>query len=168
VQKLQQGKESAMGKVFEGQISGRGLRIAIVVSRFNDFITGNLLDGARDALIRNGVLEKDIDIAWVPGSFEMPFAAHRLQSSKRYKAILCLGAIIRGATPHFEYLAAEVTKGLAQVALDGPAPVINGVIMADTVDQAVERARAKVGNKGFSAALNAIEMADLASRLSGK
>ena len=154
-----------MNKVYEGQLSGKGLRFGIVVSRFNDFITGKLLEGALDALKRNGVLEKDIEIAWVPGSFEMPFAAQRMQQSKRYKALICLGAIIRGATPHFEHLSAEVTKGLAQVAFEGPAPVVNGVIMADTVDQAVERAGAKVGNKGFTAALNAIEMADLASKL---
>lgn len=157
-----------MGKVFEGQLSGRGMRIGIVVSRFNDFITANLLEGARDALVRNGVLEKDIDVAWVPGSFEIPYAAKRMQQSKRYKAILCLGAVIRGATPHFDHLSAEVTKGIAQVGLDGPSPVINGVIMSDTVDQAVERAGAKVGNKGFNAALNAIEMADLAARFSSK
>lgn len=154
-----------MGKVYEGQLSGRGLRVGIVVSRFNDFITGKLLEGAIDGLQRNGVLEKDIEIAWVPGSFEMPFAAQKMQKSGRYKALICLGAIIRGATPHFDYLAAEVTKGLAQVAFEGAAPVVNGVIMADTVDQAVERAGAKVGNKGFAAALNAIEMADLASKL---
>lgn len=157
-----------MGKVFEGQLSGRGMRIGIVVSRFNDFITGNLLGGAKDALLRNGVLEKDIDVAYVPGSFEIPFAANRMQNSKRYQAIVCIGAIVRGATPHFDYLAAEVTKGLAQIGLDGPSPVVNGVIMADTVDQAVERAGAKAGNKGFTAAVNAIEMADLASRLTGK
>ena len=157
-----------MGKVFEGQLSGRGMRIGVVVSRFNDFITSNLLDGARDGLVRNGVLEKDIDVAWVPGSFEIPFAAQKMQQSKRYKAIVCLGAIIRGATPHFDYLAAEVTKGLAQIGLDGPSPVVNGVIMSDTVEQAVERAGAKVGNKGFTAAVNALEMADLNARLSGK
>ena len=157
-----------MGKVYEGQIEGRGLRLGIVVSRFNDFITANLLGGAKDALLRHGVLEKDIEVAWVPGSFEIPFAAHRLQGSGRYQAIICLGAIIRGATPHFDYLAAEVTKGLAQVGLDGPAPVVNGVIMSDTVDQAVERAGARVGNKGFDAALNAMEMASLSAALPSK
>jgi 6,7-dimethyl-8-ribityllumazine synthase len=157
-----------MGKVFEGHLSGKGMRIGIVVSRFNDFITGNLLGGARDALVRNGVLEKDIDVAHVPGAFEIPFAANLMQRSGRYRAIIGLGAIIRGATPHFDYLAAEVTKGLAQVGLDGPAPVISGVIMSDTVEQAVERAGAKVGNKGFAAALNAIEMADLSLKLTGK
>jgi 6,7-dimethyl-8-ribityllumazine synthase len=161
-------KEHDMGKMFEGQLSGKGMRIGIVVSRFNDLITSNLLDGARDGLIRNGVLEKDIDVAWVPGSFEIPFAALKMQQSKKYKAIVCLGAVIRGATPHFDYLAAEVTKGMAQVGLDGPSPVINGVIMSDTVEQAVERAGAKVGNKGFTAAVNALEMADLNVRLSRK
>lgn len=154
-----------MGKVYEGQLSGSGMSIGIVVSRFNDFITTKLLDGAKDALTRHGVLEEDIDVAWVPGSFEVPFAAHSMQRSKRYKAIICLGAIIRGATPHFDYLCAEVTKGLAQVGMDGPSPTINGVIMSDTVEQAVERAGAKAGNKGFTAALNAIEMADLTARL---
>ena len=154
-----------MGKVFEGQLSGKGLKVGIVVSRFNDFLTTKLLEGAKDALGRNGVLEKDIDVAWVPGSFEVPFAAHRLQKSKKYGAIVCLGAIIRGATPHFDYLSAEVTKGMAQVGLDGPAPVVSGIIMSDTVEQAMERTGAKVGNKGFTAALNAIEMANLSASL---
>jgi 6,7-dimethyl-8-ribityllumazine synthase len=159
-----------MGKVFEGQIDGKGRRFAVVVSRFNDFITGRLLEGAQDALVRNGVRPEDIDVAWVPGSFEIGFAAQRLQAANRgakrpYHAIICLGAVIRGATPHFEYLAAEVTKSLAQISLEGPAPVIDGVITADTVDQAVERAGAKLGNKGFAAALSALEMADLAARL---
>jgi 6,7-dimethyl-8-ribityllumazine synthase len=159
-----------MGRTFEGQIDGKGRRFAIVVSRFNDFITGRLLEGARDALVRNGVAEDDIDVAWVPGAFEIPFAAQAFQraagrkGATRPDAIICLGAVIRGATPHFDHLAAEVTKGLAQIMLEGPAPVINGVIMADTVDQAVERAGAKLGNKGFAAALSALEMADLALR----
>ncbi len=157
-----------MGRVFEGQITGRGMRVGIIVSRFNDFITSRLLDGARDALLRNGVLEKDIDVAWVPGAFEIPFATHRMQRSKRYRVIICLGAIIRGATPHFEYLSAEVIKGLAQIGLEGPSPVINGTIVADTVEQALERAGAKAGNKGFTAAQNALEMADLAGKLSVK
>ncbi len=154
-----------MGKTYEGQLTGKGMRIGIVVSRFNDFITTKLLEGARDALLRNGVLDKDIDVAWVPGSFEIPFAAQKMQKTKRYRAIVCLGAIVRGATPHFEYLSSEVTKGLAQIGLDGPAPVVNGVIMSDTVEQAMERAGAKLGNKGFTAALNAIEMADLSAKL---
>jgi 6,7-dimethyl-8-ribityllumazine synthase len=160
-----------MGTVFEGRIEGKGRRFAIVVSRFNDFITGRLLEGAQDALVRNGVAAGDIDVAWVPGAFEIGFAAQALQrgsgkkGAARYDAIICLGAVIRGATPHFDYLAAEVTKCLAQIMLEGPAPVINGVIMADTVDQAVERAGAKLGNKGFAAAVSALEMADLAARL---
>ena len=154
-----------MGKTYEGQLNGKGMRIGIVVSRFNDFITAKLLEGARDALLRNGVLEKDIDVAWVPGSFEIPYAALKMQKTKRYRAIVCLGAIVRGATPHFEYLSAEVTKGLAQIGMDGPSPVVNGVIMSDTVEQAMERAGAKLGNKGFTAALNAIEMADLSAKL---
>lgn len=160
-----------MGRTFEGKIEGTGRRFAIVVSRFNDFITGRLLEGAQDALVRNGVSAEDIDVAWVPGAFEIGFAAQALQrgagkkGAPRYDAIICLGAIIRGATPHFEYLAAEVTKCLAQIMLEGPAPVINGVIMADTVDQAVERAGAKLGNKGFAAGVSALEMSDLAARL---
>lgn len=159
-----------MGKVFEGRIDGKGRRFAIVVSRFNDFITGRLLEGAQDALVRNGVRPEDIDVAWVPGAFEIGFAAQRFQlanrkkGAARYDALVCLGAVIRGATPHFDYLAAEVTKSLAQIGLEGPAPVINGVIVADTVDQAVERAGAKLGNKGFAAAMSALEMADLADR----
>jgi 6,7-dimethyl-8-ribityllumazine synthase len=162
-----------MGRIFEGQIDGKGRRFAIVVSRFNDFITGRLLEGAQDALARNGVAADDVDVAWVPGAFEIGFAAQALQrgagagkkGAARYDAIICLGAIIRGATPHFEYLAAEVTKCLAQIMLEGPAPVINGVILADTVDQAVERAGAKLGNKGFAAGMSALEMSDLAARL---
>ena len=157
-----------MGKSYEGQLSGKGMRIGVVVARFNDFITGNLLEGARDALVRNGVSDKDIDVAHVPGAFEIPFAVQKMQRTGKYSAIIGLGAVIRGATPHFDYLAAEVTKGLAQIGLDGPAPVISGVIMSDTVEQAVERAGAKVGNKGFTAAVNAIEMADLAARMSNK
>jgi 6,7-dimethyl-8-ribityllumazine synthase len=161
----------SMARMFEGQIDGKGRRFAIVVSRFNDFITGRLLEGAQDALARNGVAADDVDVAWVPGAFEIGYAAQAFQRAAakkggaRYDAIICLGAVIRGATPHFEYLAAEVTKCLAQIMLEGPAPVINGVIVADTVDQAVERAGAKLGNKGFAAALSALEMADLAARL---
>lgn len=160
-----------MANVFEGRIDGKGRRFAIVVSRFNDFITGRLLEGAQDALVRNGVAAGDIDVAWVPGAFEIGFAAQALQRAgakkggARYDGIICLGAIIRGATPHFDYLAAEVTKCLAQIMLEGPAPVVNGVILADTVDQAVERAGAKLGNKGFASAIGALEMADLAARL---
>lgn len=154
-----------MGTVFEGQIDARGMKFGLVVARFNDFITSRLHEGAMDALIRHGANPDDIDVAWVPGSFEIGYAAQRLQRTGRYHALICLGAIIRGATPHFEYLAAEVTKSLAQISLEGPAPVINGVIVADTVDQAMERAGAKVGNKGFTAALNAMEMAGLAARL---
>lgn len=154
-----------MGRTFEGQIDGRGMRFGIVVSRFNDFLTMRLLDGARDALQRHGVAEGDIDVALVPGSFEIAFAAQRMQRRGQYHALICLGAIIRGATPHFDHLSAEVTKSLALIGLEGPAPVINGVIMADTVEQAMERAGAKQGNKGFAAALGAMEMADLATKL---
>ena len=154
-----------MGKVFEGQLSGKGMRIGIVVSRFNDFITTNLLGGARDALVRNGVLEKDIDVAYVPGAFEIPFAAQRMQRSGRYRAIIGLGAVIRGATPHFDYLSAEVTKGLAQVQLETDIPIAYGVLTPDTIEQAIERAGTKAGNKGFEAATAAIEMANLYSRI---
>jgi len=156
--------------VIEGRIDGKGRRFAVVVSRFNDLITGRLLEGAQDALVRNGVRPEDIDVVWVPGAFEIGFAAARLQranaeAKRPYDAIIALGAVIRGATPHFDYLAAEATKALAQLSLDGPAPVIDGIILADTVDQATERAGAKLGNKGFAAALGALEMADLAPRL---
>ena len=150
-----------MGKLFEGALLGQGLRLGVVISRFNEFITQKLLDGARDALLRHGVKEADIDIAWVPGSFEIPLVASRMAQSKQYQAVICLGAVIRGATPHFDYLAAEVTKGIAKVGLDTGVPVTFGIITADTLEQAIERAGTKAGNKGFDAAVNAIEMANL-------
>ncbi len=150
-----------MGKIFEGVLLGEGLKFGVVVSRFNEFITRKLLEGAQDALLRHGVAEGDIDIAWVPGAFEIPLVAMSLAQTKRYDAIICLGAVIRGATPHFEYIAAEVTKGIAKVGLEAGLPVSYGVITADTLEQAIERAGTKVGNRGFDAAVDAIEMANL-------
>ncbi len=150
-----------MSKLFEGVLLGKGLKFGVVVSRFNEFITKKLLDGAQDALLRHGVSEDDIDIAWVPGAFEIPLVASKLAQTKRYDAIICLGAVVRGATPHFEYIAAEVAKGIAKVGLDTGLPVSFGVITADTLEQAIERAGTKAGNKGFDAAVDAIEMANL-------
>ncbi len=150
-----------MGKLFEGVLLGKGLKFSMVVSRFNEFITKKLLDGAQDALLRHGVSENDIDIVWVPGAFEIPLVAKKLAESKRYDAVICLGAVIRGATPHFEYIAAEVAKGIAKVGLDAGLPVSFGIITADTLEQAIERAGTKDGNKGFDAAVSAIEMANL-------
>jgi 6,7-dimethyl-8-ribityllumazine synthase len=146
---------------FEGMLLGESLRFGIVVARFNDFITGKMLEGARDALLRHGVNEEDIEVSWVPGSFEIPLVAQKLANTKRYDAVICLGAVIRGGTPHFEYVAAEVTKGIAQVGLNTGLPVIYGVITADTLEQAIERAGTKQGNEGAKAALTAIEMANL-------
>ncbi len=151
-----------MGKYFEGMLQGKGLRFGLVVSRFNEFFGRKLLEGAQDALLRHGVNEEDIDVAWTPGSFEIPLIALKLAQTKRYNAIICLGAIIRGGTPHFEYIAAEVTKGIAKVGLDTGLPVIYGVITTDNLEQAIERSGTKAGNRGFDAALSAIEMANLA------
>jgi len=150
-----------MGREYEGNLVGEGLKFGLVVSRFNEFITAKLLSGARDALARHGVADGDIDVAWVPGSFEIPLVAQRLADAKRYDAIITLGAVIRGGTPHFDYIAAEVTKGVAKVGLDADVPVILGVITADTLEQAIERSGTKMGNKGFEAATQAIEMANL-------
>jgi len=150
-----------MGKLFEGMLVGKGLKFAIVAARFNEFITKKLLEGAMDALSRHGVGQADIDIAWVPGSFEIPVAAKKLAETKKYDAIICLGAVIRGATPHFEYVASEVTKGIARVGLDYNLPVTYGIVTADSLEQAIERAGTKQGNRGFDAATNAIEMANL-------
>lgn len=147
--------------VIEGKLDAKGLRTAIVASRFNDFVTARLIEGAVDCLLRHGSGEGDITVLRVPGSFEIPLAAKRAASTGRYDAVVCLGALIRGQTPHFDYIAAEVTKGVAQVSLDTGVPVTFGVITADTLEQAVDRAGAKAGNKGFEAALGAVEMADL-------
>jgi 6,7-dimethyl-8-ribityllumazine synthase len=150
-----------MGKLYEGMLVGKGLKFAIVAARFNEFITKKLLEGAMDALQRHGVGQADIDIAWVPGSFEIPVAAKKLAETKKYDAIICLGAVIRGATPHFEYVASEVTKGIAKLGLDYQMPVTYGIVTADSLEQAIERAGTKQGNRGFDAATNAIEMANL-------
>ena len=150
-----------MNKCFEGMLLGKGLRFGLVASRFNEFITKKLIEGAQDALLRHGVSEADIDAVWVPGSFEIPLAAKKLAQSKNYDAVICLGAVVRGGTPHFEYIATEVTKGIAAVGLETGLPVIYGVITADTLEQAIERAGTKMGNAGFEAAEKAIEMANL-------
>lgn len=154
-----------MGRSFEGALVGKGLKFGIVVSRFNDFITRHLLDGAQDALTRHQVSAEDIDVAWVPGSFEIPMVAKKLAQNKKYDAIICLGAVIRGGTPHFEYVASEVTKGIAMVGLEIGVPVMYGVITADTLEQAIERAGTKEGNEGFKAAISAIEMANLSKNM---
>ncbi len=151
-----------MGKNFEGMLIGKGLKFGLVVSRFNEFFGKKLLEGAEDALLRHGVSEEDIHVAWVPGSFEIPLIAQKLAQTKKYDAIICLGAIIRGGTPHFDFIAAEVIKGIAKVGLDAGLPVIYGVITTDTLEQAVERSGTKAGNRGFDAATSAIEMANLA------
>jgi len=153
------------GRVFEGVLKGEGLRLALVVSRFNEFISSKLLSGAWDCLTRHGVADKDIDVAWVPGAFEIPMVAAKLAGSGRYDAVIALGVVIRGGTPHFEYIAAEVSKGIAKVSADTGVPVMFGVITADTIEQAVERAGTKAGNKGWEAATGAIEMARLMKEL---
>jgi 6,7-dimethyl-8-ribityllumazine synthase len=149
-----------MGKLWEGKLVAEGLRFGLVVGRFNEFITSKLLAGALDGLKRHGVREEDIDTAWVPGAFEIPLVAQKM-AAKGYAAVICLGAVIRGATPHFEYVASEVSKGIAQLNLSSGVPVVYGIITADTIEQAIERAGTKAGNKGFDAALTAIEMANL-------
>ncbi len=150
-----------MGKHFEGKLLGEGLKFGLIISRFNEFVSKRLLEGAQDALVRHGVKEEDIDIAWTPGSFEIPLVAKKLAQTQKYDALICLAAVIRGGTPHFQYIAAEVTKGIAKVGLDAELPVIYGIITADTLEQAIERAGTKAGNKGFDAAMSAIEMANL-------
>ena len=154
-----------MSQHFEGVLLGKGLKFGLVVSRFNEFLTKKLLDGAEDALLRHGVNKEDMEIAWVPGSFEIPLAAKKLAETKRFDAVICLGAVVRGGTPHFEYIAAEVIKGIAKVGLECGLPVIYGVITADTLEQAIERAGTKMGNRGFDAAVEAIEMANLVKNI---
>jgi len=150
---------------FEGHLIGTGLKVGIVVSRFNDLLGSRLLSGAQDALVRHGVAAEDVDVAWVPGAFEIPLVADRLAKSGRYDAVVALGVVIRGGTPHFEYVAGEVAKGIAKVSLDAGIPVMFGVITADTIEQAVERSGTKAGNKGWEAANGAIEMASLMKAL---
>ena len=146
---------------FEGRLSGEGLSIAIVVARFNELVTRALLAGAQDGLARHGVDPEGVDVAWVPGSFEIPLTARKLAESGRYQAVICLGAVIRGETPHFDHVANQASSGIGRVALDTGVPVIFGVLTADTLEQAMERAGGKVGNKGYDAAVDAIEMANL-------
>jgi len=148
-------------KSYEGNLVAKDLKVGIVVSRFNDFIGSKLLSGAIDAFIRHGLAEEDIEIAWVPGAFELPLVAQRMAESKRYDAIICLGAVIRGSTPHFDYVSNEMSKGIAKVSLDTGLPIIFGVLTTDSIEQAIERAGTKSGNKGFEAAVTAIEMANL-------
>ena len=150
-----------MSKRYEGLLLGKGLKFGVVVSRFNELITTRLLEGAKDALLRHGVNEADIDVAWTPGCLEIPLVAKKLAQSNKYNAVICLGAVIRGGTPHFEYVAGEVNRGLGRVNLDTGLPVIHGIITADTLEQAIQRAGSKEGNKGFAAAVSAIEMANL-------
>jgi len=157
-----------MPNFLEGQLTGAGLRVAIVAARFNEFITSKLVGGAVDTLMRHGADDGAIDIAWVPGAFEIPLLAQRLAASGRYDTVICLGAVIRGATPHFDYVAAEVAKGVGQVGLATGLPVVFGVLTTDTIEQAIERAGSKAGNKGADAAMAAIEMVSLLKALPGK
>ena len=150
-----------MGKVYEGQLVAQGLKFGIVAARFNEFITSKLVGGAIDALSRHGSEEKNIEVAWVPGAYEIPLAAQKMAASGRYDAVICLGAVIRGSTPHFDYVSAEVSKGVAQVGMASGVPTIFGVVTTDSIEQAIERAGTKAGNKGFDAAVSAIEMANL-------
>lgn len=152
-------------KIIEGKLDAQGLKFGIVVSRFNEFITSRLLEGALDALVRHGAYDTDIEIVRVPGSFEIPLVAKTLAQSGKFHAIICLGTIIRGATPHFDYVAAEVSKGIALVSLEAGIPVSFGIITADTIEQAIERAGSKSGNKGWDAAMVAIEMAQVMKQL---
>jgi len=154
-----------MAKVVEGSLIAKGKKFGIVASRFNEFTTKELIAGCIDTLLRHGAEEKDTQVTWVPGAFEIPLVAQRLAKSKSFDAVICLGTVIRGATPHFDYIAAEVAKGIAKVSMDTGLPVIFGIITADTIEQAVERAGTKDGNKGRDAALSAIEMANLVSQL---
>jgi 6,7-dimethyl-8-ribityllumazine synthase len=150
-----------MGHIYEGNLVGSGLKIGIVVGRFNEFITSKLLSGAQDALKRHGVSESDVDIAWVPGAFEIPLVAQKMAISKKYDAVITLGTVIRGSTPHFDYVCNEVAKGVSRINLDSGIPVIFGVLTTESIEQAIERAGTKAGNKGWDVATGAIEMANL-------
>ena len=148
-------------KVLEGNLVAEGLKIGIVAARFNEFIVSKLIGGAEDALKRHGVREEDIELAWVPGAFEIPLIAQKMAHSKKYDAVICLGAVIKGATSHYDYVCAEVSKGIATVSLNSNIPVMFGVLTTDSIEQAIERAGTKSGNKGYDAAVTAIEMANL-------
>jgi 6,7-dimethyl-8-ribityllumazine synthase len=152
-------------KIYEGNLVANELKFGIVVARFNEFITNKLLSGALDALQRHGVSEENISVAWVTGAFEIPLVAKKMAESKKYDGVICLGAVIRGSTPHFDYVCAEVSKGVAQIGLSTGTPTIFGVITSDTIEQAIERAGTKAGNKGFDAAVSAVEMANLLSSM---
>ena len=157
-----------MPKVYEGKLVAKGKKFGIVVSRFNEFISKKLLEGALDALLRHGVEDEEIEVSWVSGSFEIPHIAKVMADSGKYDAVICLGAVIRGATPHFDYISSEVTKGIAHVSLTSKVPAIYGVITTDTIEQAIERAGTKSGNKGFDAAVSAIEVVNLREKLGTK
>jgi 6,7-dimethyl-8-ribityllumazine synthase len=150
-----------MANIIEGKLNAGGLKIAVIVSRFNSFICDRLVEGALDALVRHGAASEDVDIVRVPGAFEIPVAAQKVAASGRYDALICLGAVIRGATPHFDYVSAEVSKGIASVSLEAGLPIAFGVLTTDSIEQAIERAGTKAGNKGFEAAVSAIEMVNL-------
>lgn len=150
---------------YEGKLISEGLKYGIVVGRFNEFIGGKLLSGAIDGLKRHGVEESEIELVWVPGAFEIPLVAKKMAKSKKYDAVICLGAVIKGSTPHFDFVSSEVSKGIANVSLDTEVPVIFGVLTTDTIEQAIERAGTKAGNKGYDAAVTAIEMANLLSQI---
>jgi len=150
-----------LGNIFEGHLVGTGLKVGIVVGRFNEFITGKLLSGAQDAFKRHGVDEADVDVAWVPGAFEISLIAKKMADSKKYDAVITLGTVIRGATPHFDFVCNEVAKGVSQAGMQSGIPVIFGVLTTDTIEQSIERAGTKAGNKGWDAAVSAIEMANL-------
>ncbi len=154
-----------MSKVIEGNLIAKGKKFGIIASRFNDFMTKELVSGCSDTLLRHGVLEQDLTISWVPGAFEIPLVAQKMAKTKSYDAIICLGTVIRGATPHFDYIASEVAKGIAKASSDSGIPVIFGIITADTIEQAVERAGSKDGNKGRDAALSGIEMVNLLEKI---
>jgi 6,7-dimethyl-8-ribityllumazine synthase len=148
-------------KTYEGNLIGQGLKFGIVAGRFNEFIGGKLIAGALDGLKRHGVEENDIELLWVPGAFEIPLAAKKMAKTQKYDGVICLGAVIRGSTPHFDYVASEVSKGIAHVSLETEVPIIFGVLTTDTIEQAIERAGTKAGNKGYDAAMTAIEMANI-------
>ena len=152
-------------KIIEGQLTGKEAKLALVASRFNHFITEHLLSGAEDALKRHGISDDNLTVVWVPGAFEIPLVAKKLAQSGKYDAVICLGAVIRGSTPHFDYVAAEVSKGIASVSLETGVPVVFGVLTTESIEQAIERAGTKAGNKGWAAAMTALEMVDLNSKL---